>query len=74
MLPVNEAPLATDLLFGAANIADYLGMNKRTAYYQIANGQIPTVRMGRLLVASKTALRRHVVGEVQPVGEVKQAS
>jgi hypothetical protein len=65
-MPTNN-PLADDLLHGAAEIGKYLGISERAAFHQIANGQIPTVKMGRLIVASKTVLRRHFA----PVPEVK---
>jgi hypothetical protein len=51
-------PLADDLLHGAREIADFLGLSERQAYHQIEHGNIPTTRMGRLIVGSKTVLRR----------------
>jgi hypothetical protein len=51
-------PLADDLLHGAREIADFLGLSERQAFHQIERGNIPTTRMGRLIVGSKTVLRR----------------
>jgi hypothetical protein len=54
-----EQPLSTDLLIGAVAIAEYLGLSERACRHQIDRGQIPTRRMGRLIVGSKTTLRKH---------------
>ena len=58
-----EAPLAADLLHGACEIAAYLGISERETYYAIEAGHIPVKRMGRLIVASKSVLRRAFVPE-----------
>jgi hypothetical protein len=48
-----------DLLWGVKAIAAYLGLNERQTHYQIENDVIPVKRQGRLIVASKSALRKH---------------
>ena len=54
-----ERRLADDLLYGAKAIADELGIEERQARWQIDQGNIQGVtRMGRLIVCSKSALRR----------------
>ncbi len=58
MIAQDEKPLAKDLLHGAKEIADFLGIEERQARHQIDQGNIPVTRMGRLIVSSKTALRR----------------
>jgi hypothetical protein len=60
-MPDKAEPLAVDLLHGAAEIAAFLGLTERQAFHQIEQGNIPTTRMGRLIVASKSALRRRFV-------------
>jgi hypothetical protein len=50
--------LADDLIYGAEEIGDFLGITARAAYHQIESGNLPVKRMGRLIVASKSALRR----------------
>jgi hypothetical protein len=50
--------LAGDLIYGANAIAEELGITYSRAKWQIETGAIPTTRMGRLIVASKTTLRR----------------
>jgi hypothetical protein len=57
----DDTPLASDLLHGAKEIADYLGIDERQARWQIDHGSIPVTRMGRLIVSSKSALRRRFV-------------
>jgi len=56
-----DETLADDLLYGAKEIADFLGIEERQARWQIDHGNIPIVRMGRLIVGSKTVLRRRFV-------------
>jgi hypothetical protein len=53
-----ESDLADDLLLGVEAIAKYIGLDKRQADWQIRRGTIPVTRMGRLIVGSKSALRR----------------
>ena len=54
----NSDLLARDLLHGAAEIAEFLGLTERQARHQIDRGTIPVIRMGRLIIGSKTALRK----------------
>jgi hypothetical protein len=54
----NESDLADDLLLGVEAIAAYIGLDKRQVDWQIRKGQIPVTRMGRLIIGSKSALRR----------------
>jgi hypothetical protein len=51
--------LATDLLIGAAPIAEFLGLSERACRHQLDRNTIPHRRMGRLIVASKAVLRKH---------------
>lgn len=48
-----------DLLWGAKEIAQFLRLSEPQARYQIDLGLLPVKRQGRLLTASKSALRRH---------------
>jgi hypothetical protein len=48
-----------DLLWGAQAIADFLGTTERKVWYQADRGLLPVNRQGRLLTASKSALRKH---------------
>ena len=60
-MQAQDESLAADLLHGAKAIADFLGIDERQARWQIDNGSIPVARMGRLIVGSKTVLRRRFV-------------
>jgi hypothetical protein len=55
----DDAPLSADLLVGAVAIAEYLGLTERACRHQLDRGQIPHKRMGRIIVGSKAALRKH---------------
>jgi hypothetical protein len=57
------ASLADDLLPGAKAIAEYTGFTERQVYHQHETGALPVKKMGRLLIGSKTVLRRFFVGE-----------
>jgi hypothetical protein len=59
----SESDLAADLLFGIEAIAKYIGIGKRQAHHAIVCGHIPIRRMGRTIVGSKSALRRHLTGD-----------
>ena len=54
-----DKPLAADLLWGVAAIADFLGVPTRRAQYLIDAGKIPVTKHGhRTIVASRAELRR----------------
>ena len=55
-----EAPLSDDLLHGVAAIAEYLGVPERKIHWQIRKGNLPVVRLGRLIVGSKHQLREQL--------------
>ena len=53
-----------DLLWGAQAIAEFLGTTERKVWYQADRGLLPVKRQGRLLTASKAALRKHFSADV----------
>jgi hypothetical protein len=53
--------LAEDLLHGAKEIGDFLGITERQARHQIDNGAIPVTRLGRLIISSKQVLRQRFI-------------
>jgi hypothetical protein len=55
----DNTSLAADMLYGAEAIAEFLGLNRRQVFHFAAIGQLPVVRLGSMLTASKTTLRRH---------------
>ena len=52
-----------DLIWGAKAIGECIGRNPRQAFYLLEKGKLPARRVGNLWVASRDALRRHLVGE-----------
>jgi hypothetical protein len=54
-MPDNEK-LADDLLFGAEQIAQYLGLTPRQVYHQ--QQRLGLIHLGSLLVGSKIKLKR----------------
>jgi hypothetical protein len=53
----NQTTERLDLLWGAQAIADFLGINERQVWHQADRGLLPVKKQGRLLTASKSALR-----------------
>ena len=52
----NENSLKDDLLTGAQAIADYIGEDKRKAYYLLENGLIPGRKRGAEWISRKSSL------------------
>jgi hypothetical protein len=71
MSKAREDSLSPDLLHGAKAIGEFLGLSERQVWHHAENHNLPVKKMGRLLIGSKTVLRRHFAeaGEasVQPV-------
>jgi excisionase family DNA binding protein len=44
------------LLYGAAQIADYIGVRRRIVYHLIEKGALPHKKSGRMIIASRSAL------------------
>jgi excisionase family DNA binding protein len=53
---MNDNNLASDLLWGAAAIASYLGLPRRAVYHAASKGTLPHFRMGDTLAARKSEL------------------
>ena len=51
--------IADDMLYGAAAIADFLGIPRRKVFYLLERRRIPAGKLGREHVASRSALREH---------------
>ena len=63
METINESPrpvdrLADDLLSGAREIAEFLGVNEREVYHLAKTKRLPIGRLGKKLIASRSQLRR----------------
>lgn len=57
--------LATDILRGAAAIADFLGFERRAVYHAVAKGSLPTFRIGETVCARKSTLMAWIAGQEQ---------
>jgi hypothetical protein len=55
----NKENLAADLLHGAKAIGEFLGIPERRVFYYVAQGYLPVTRIGELIVASRSVLRKH---------------
>jgi hypothetical protein len=56
---MNDIDIATDRLRGGVEIAEFLGLPIRRAFYLLETGQIPGGKEGRIWIASKRALQNH---------------
>ncbi len=59
----NTTDETLDLVWGAKAIGECIGRNPRQTFYLLEKGELPAKRIGALWVASRDALRRHLVGE-----------
>lgn len=55
MTPENDN-IASDILKGADEIADFLGEDRRSVFYKISKGSIPHFRVGQAIRARKSTL------------------
>lgn len=53
--------LADDLLVGAPAIAEFLGMTEKAVYHLASKKRIPVGKMGKNLIARRSALKRAIV-------------
>lgn len=59
--------LAEDTLWGVAEIAAYIGRERRTTYYLIAKKKIPAKKIGhKLICARKSELDRALANNLEP--------
>ncbi|MGT2442191.1 DNA-binding protein [Ensifer adhaerens] len=56
-----EEKLASDLLWGLASIAEFLGLELHQVHYKLAKKQIPAVQIGTQWVASKSRLTQFIL-------------
>ncbi|RWD51226.1 MAG: hypothetical protein EOS25_13960 [Mesorhizobium sp.] len=56
----DEAPADTlDLLWGAKAISDFIGLPRHRTHYLIYSGKLPVKRIGKQILASKSAMRAY---------------
>jgi hypothetical protein len=58
-----------DLLWGAAAIADEIGLSRKAAYARLEAGQLPVTKVGDTWVASRQVLRDFLVGRMRTPGQ-----
>jgi excisionase family DNA binding protein len=51
-----EAPSRSDLLYGAAAIADFLGLTNKAVYHLLAAGRLPHFKVGRTVCARRSSV------------------
>ena len=51
---------ADDLLSGVANIAAFIGEEKRRTYYLLEKRYLPAGKLGSIWIGSKRTLRKHL--------------
>jgi Helix-turn-helix domain len=54
---VKPDTLGNDLIYGAAAIANYLGMKPRVVYHWLERGELPAQKLGAQWVCSRAKLR-----------------
>lgn len=69
---MTKAMDAADLLYGIKAIAAELGMRPKQAEHRIAQGAIPTFKMGRTVCASRAALQAWLAKQGAPDDDSSQ--
>lgn len=49
-------PLSADILRGADQIADYLGLDRRAVYHAASHGKLPVFHIGSIVHARRSTL------------------
>jgi hypothetical protein len=61
-----DQPLADDLLHGGAAIGAFLGLKPGATFYGLQRGYIPATKRGNSWIGSKSRLKAHFNGDVEP--------
>lgn len=64
-MEVDETILAGDLIVGAEQIADFLGLDRRKIYHMAAQDHLPIFRIGSALCCRKSTLTRWILTREQ---------
>ncbi len=58
---IEQSELSSDLLEGADEIAEFMGLeSKRRVYHLCESGSLPIFRLGRIICARKSTLLSHI--------------
>lgn len=55
-----ESELASDMLYGIAEISSYLGMESRSTNHLAATNRLPVFKIGAMFCARKSTLLKHI--------------
>ena len=55
---MTEITKSTEMLDGAKEIAEFLGLRERSIYHLVAKGQLPVIRLGGKIAARRSTLER----------------
>ena len=70
----SQESLASDVLKGADAIAAFIGVPRRAVYHAVANGSLPTFRLGETILARKSTLLRWIGEQEQVASPIKMAA
>ena len=59
----DRSPGEPRLAFGVQEVADALGVSRELVKHMIRTGELPSVKLGRRRLISRTALERFLAGE-----------
>jgi hypothetical protein len=59
-----DTPLKDDTLYGAKEIANFLGCTQRKVFYYKEKKLVPLGCIGSQIIGSKSALRRHFASQM----------
>ena len=62
--PGDNTPLKDDTLYGAKEIAKFLGCTQRKVFYYKEKKLVPLGCIGSQIIGSKSALRRHFAAQM----------
>ncbi len=60
MTTPNTETLAADILRGARAIGEYTGLPTRQVFYLVEKNELPVFRLGKIICARKSELRREL--------------
>jgi hypothetical protein len=59
-----DTPIKDDMLYGAKEIAKFLGCSQRKVFYYKERKLVPLGCIGSQIIGSKSALRRHFAAQM----------
>jgi len=59
MTTENSDTIASDVLRGAKQIGEFIGLKEKDAFHHLERGHVPAFKMGGIWTSTKTRLRAH---------------